>query len=89
MAIAKLPSTTSNPVKRKYDGVPSNPSGVIDALFSSDNSNDSWVVTVVGSSVSSPPDEHHPLIKKSRVEEQQTSLPLLSRVVVDIVGSPR
>ncbi|KAG8367092.1 hypothetical protein BUALT_Bualt16G0036700 [Buddleja alternifolia] len=46
--------------KRKHEPIPGSPSGVIDAYFSSDNSNDSWAV---GSSVASSPE---PLIKRSR-----------------------
>ncbi|KAK4417521.1 Cyclin-D3-3 [Sesamum alatum] len=46
--------------KRKHESVPSSPSGVIDAYFSSDNSVDSWAVA---SSVSSSPE---PLFKRSR-----------------------
>ncbi|KAJ9159394.1 hypothetical protein P3X46_024902 [Hevea brasiliensis] len=62
--------------KRKYEPIPSSPSGVIDAtVFSCDSSNDSWAL---GSSVSSSPEL---LFKKSRVQDQW--------VFVDIVGSPR
>ncbi|KAL3515307.1 hypothetical protein ACH5RR_022209 [Cinchona calisaya] len=78
-AIAEV---SSNSLKRKY-GVPSSPSGVIDAFLSSDGSNDSWVLT---NNVSPSPDE--PLIKKSRVQEQQMKLPSLSRLFVDMIGSP-
>ncbi|WCJ17757.1 CYCLIN D3 1 [Euphorbia peplus] len=51
-------------LKRKYDdeeAIPSSPSGVIDAIFSCDNSNDSWILN--SSSVSSSP---QPIFKKSR-----------------------
>ncbi|XP_075672698.1 cyclin-D3-3-like [Castanea sativa] len=68
--------------KRKYEQVPDSPSGVIDAVFSSDSSNDSWAV---GSSAYSSPE---PLFKKSRAHEQQMKLPSLNRVSVGIVGSP-
>ena len=87
-AIAVL-SSTSNSLKRKYDPVPSSPLGVMDAFFNSGSSNDSWVGTTGGLSGSSPPEEPQPLIKKSRVQEQQMRLPSLTRVFVDIVGSPR
>ena len=66
------------PHKRKYEQVRSSPSGVIDATFSSDSSNDSWAI---GSSVSSSPE---PLFKKSR----SAPVPSLNRVFVDAVGSP-
>ncbi|XP_050211106.1 cyclin-D3-1 [Mercurialis annua] len=66
--------------KRKFEAMPSSPSGVIDAIFSSDNSNDSWVSDssiVSSSSSSSSPDE--PLFKKSRAQDQW--------VFVDIVAN--
>ncbi|XWS54760.1 hypothetical protein CRYUN_Cryun10bG0116700 [Craigia yunnanensis] len=73
-----------HPNKRKLETVPSSPSGVMDATFSSDSSNDSWAV---GSSVSlsSSPE---PPFKKSRGQEQGMCLPSLNRIFVDIVGSP-
>ncbi|GLU09205.1 hypothetical protein SLE2022_260780 [Rubroshorea leprosula] len=81
----KLILDLSRPQKRKYCeiSVPSSPSGVIDAMFCSDNSNDSWAVD-------SPP---APVFKKNRGsggQEQGTQLPppSLNRVFVDIVGSP-
>ncbi|XP_057771156.1 cyclin-D3-3 [Salvia miltiorrhiza] len=46
--------------KRKFDSIPSSPSGVIDAYFSSDSSVDSWAVAL---SASSSPE---PLFKRSR-----------------------
>ncbi|KAL8044550.1 hypothetical protein ABFX02_08G052200 [Erythranthe guttata] len=55
--------------KRKHESIPSSPSGVIDAYFSSDNSADSWAVT---SSVTSSPE---PLFKRrSRAQDQHTRL---------------
>jgi len=72
----------NNPLKRKYEQIPCSPSGVIDAVFSSDSSNDSWAV---GSSVYSSPE---PPFKKSRAHEQQMKLPSLNRISVGIVGSP-
>ncbi|GFS40058.1 similar to CYCLIN D3;2 [Actinidia rufa] len=66
-----------NPHKRKYEQIPSSPSGVIDAILSSDSSNDSWAF----GSVSSSPE---PLFKKSR----SAQMPSLNRVFVDAVGSP-
>ncbi|PON40816.1 Cyclin [Parasponia andersonii] len=78
----------NNPLKRKNELVPSSPSGVIDAIFSSDSSNDSWSVASSSSSVCCSP--HGPLFKKVRAEDDnQMRLPsALSRVFVDIVGSP-
>ncbi|TYI99845.1 hypothetical protein E1A91_A13G045700v1 [Gossypium mustelinum] len=68
--------------KRKVEErVPSSPSGVIDAAFGSDSSNDSW------GTVSLSP-EQQPPFKKSRAQEQVMRLPSLNRVFVDIVGSP-
>lgn len=72
----------NNPHKRKYGQVPSSPSGVIDAVFGSDSSNDSWAV---GSSAYSSPE---PLFKKHRSHEQQLNLPSFNRVSVGIAGSP-
>ncbi|KAE8008010.1 hypothetical protein FH972_004560 [Carpinus fangiana] len=72
----------NNPLKRKYEQIPCSPSGVIDAVFSSDSSNDSWAV---GLSVYSSPE---PPFKKSRAHEQQMKLPSLNRISVGIVGSP-
>ncbi|KAJ8766874.1 hypothetical protein K2173_009218 [Erythroxylum novogranatense] len=68
--ILELSKTRSRPCnsksqKRKYEPIPSSPSGVIDAGFSDDSSNDSW--TLSWSSVSSSPE---PLFKKSRTQDQ-------------------
>ncbi|KAI4298494.1 hypothetical protein L6164_032045 [Bauhinia variegata] len=76
----------NNPRKRKYDKTPGSPSGVIDAVFSSDASNHSWTM---GSSLYSSSPE--PLLKKSRAQEQQQQqqmkLSPLNRVIVGIVGT--
>ncbi|XP_043712862.1 cyclin-D3-1 [Telopea speciosissima] len=69
--------------KRKYESMPGSPSGVIDANFSSDSSNDSWAVA---SLVTSSPE---PLLKRRRAQEQQMRVPSLNRVFVDVLGSPR
>ncbi|KAJ4966147.1 hypothetical protein NE237_017996 [Protea cynaroides] len=69
--------------KRKYESIPASPSGIIDANFSSDSSNDSWAVA---SSVTSSPE---PLLKRRRAQEQQMRVPSLNRVFVDVLGSPR
>lgn len=65
----------SNPCsnKRKMGrSVPSSPSGVIDASFSCDSSNDSWTATMAStSSISSLPE---PPPKRSRVQELPPSL---------------
>ncbi|XP_042521340.1 cyclin-D3-3-like [Macadamia integrifolia] len=68
--------------KRKYESIPGRPNGVIDANFSCDNSNDSWAVA---SSVTS---SLEPLLKRRRAQEQQMRVPTLSRVFVDMLGSP-
>ncbi|XP_061368906.1 cyclin-D3-1 [Gastrolobium bilobum] len=70
-----------SPSKRKYDQIPSSPSGIIDAAFSSDGSNDSWTV---GSSLCSPSE---PLFKRSRIQGQKMKLSPFNRVIVGIVGS--
>ncbi|CAL0300341.1 unnamed protein product [Lupinus luteus] len=75
-----------NPLKRKYDQIPGSPSGVIDAAFSSDGSNDSWAV---GSSLYSSP-ETELVLKKSRTQSQEQQMklsPLKNRVIVGIVGT--
>ncbi|KAK6151191.1 hypothetical protein DH2020_016123 [Rehmannia glutinosa] len=66
--------------KRRYESIPSSPSGVIDAYFSSDSSVDSWAVR---SSVSSSPE---PLIKRSRAEDQHMRLAPLSSVSVGMAN---
>ncbi|XP_014514931.1 cyclin-D3-1 [Vigna radiata var. radiata] len=71
----------NNIYKRKYEQIPDSPSGVIDAAFGSDGSNDSWAV---GSSLYSSPE---PLFKKSRTQGQQMKLSPLNRVIVGIVGT--
>ncbi|XP_027367190.1 cyclin-D3-1 [Abrus precatorius] len=71
----------NNNGKRKYEQIPGSPSGVIDAAFSSDGSNDSWAV---GSSLYSSPE---PLFKKSRTQGQQMKLSPLNRVIVGVVGT--
>ncbi|KAL0450388.1 UNVERIFIED_CONTAM: Cyclin-D3-3 [Sesamum latifolium] len=68
--------------KRKHESVPSSPSGVIDAYFSSDNSVDSWAVA---SSVSSSPE---PLFKRSRAQDQHMRLAPLSSVSVGLANRP-
>ncbi|KAL6530123.1 hypothetical protein OROMI_028768 [Orobanche minor] len=60
--------------KRRHSSIPSSPSGVIDAYFSSDSSVESWAV---GSSVSSSPE---PLFKRSRGGDQHMRLAPLSSV---------
>ncbi|KAE8665206.1 Cyclin-D3-2 [Hibiscus syriacus] len=51
--------------KRGFRSIPGSPNGVIDVLFSSDSSNDSWAVA--SSSSSSP----EPMSKKSRTQQDQ------------------
>ncbi|KZV18428.1 hypothetical protein F511_19204 [Dorcoceras hygrometricum] len=58
--------------KRKHASIPSSPSGVVDAYFSSDSSNDSWAFA---SSASSSP---KPLFKRSRAQDQHMRLASLS-----------
>lgn len=69
--------------KRKHVSVPGSPSGVIDASFSSDTSNDSWAVA---SSVPWSPESR---FKRSRAQEQQMRLPPINRFSVDVLSSPR
>ncbi|PIN25367.1 G1/S-specific cyclin D [Handroanthus impetiginosus] len=60
--------------KRKHEPIPSSPSGIIDAYFSSDSSNDSWDVA------SSSPS---PLSKRSRAQDQHMRLAPLSVAVAN------
>ncbi|KAM1243206.1 hypothetical protein FF1_034779 [Malus domestica] len=71
--------------KRKHDQIPGSPSGVIDAYFSYESSNDSWPV---GSSVSSSPEALFKRARKAEAEEKETKLASLSRLFVGTVGSP-
>ncbi|KAI3986947.1 hypothetical protein MKX01_039882 [Papaver californicum] len=72
--------------KRKYESsVPGSPNGVMDANFSSDSSNDSWVVTESVAVASPKPSS----FKKSRVQIQQLRLPSINRVAVELLTSPR
>ncbi|TMX00497.1 hypothetical protein EJD97_000740 [Solanum chilense] len=74
-----ISEVSSKPItshKRKYDENPSSPSGVIDPIYTSESSNDSWDLDL-------------PLFKKSKVQEQQMKMSSsLSRVFVEAVGSP-
>ncbi|RZC48492.1 hypothetical protein C5167_016917 [Papaver somniferum] len=76
--------------KRKYgSSIPSSPNGVIDVSFSygSDNSNESWAIAATPS-VSSSPEHHLPLFKKSRAEDPQMRLPSFNRaVVIDVLSN--
>ncbi|TXG53350.1 hypothetical protein EZV62_022519 [Acer yangbiense] len=63
--------------KRKHVSLPGSPSGVIDATFSCDSSNDSWALA---SSVSS---SLEPRFKRNRAHVQQMRLPSLIRTFVD------
>lgn len=73
-----------NSHKRKHEQqAPDSPSGVIDAGFSSDSSNDSWAFRAT--SVCSSPE---PSFKKSKSEESKMEFHSLNRAFLDIVGSP-
>ncbi|KAJ7967499.1 Cyclin d3 [Quillaja saponaria] len=67
----------NNPHKRKYDQIPGSPSGIIDAVYNSDSSNDSWAVE---SLLCASPE---PLFKKSKTQDQQ-----LNWVIIGIGNSP-
>ncbi|CAN1815060.1 CYCD3-2 [Linum perenne] len=72
--------------KRKHPSStrPSSPSGVVDASFSCDSSNDSWGVAS-SSSTSSPWHVH----KRIRTQDQQMRLPSQKRTFADPICSPR
>lgn len=81
--ILEQPGSQNQRHKRKYLSTPSSPNGVIDASFSSENSNDSWAVASSISSSSSVPQ-----FKRSRAQVQQMRLPSLNRMCVDVLSSP-
>ncbi|KAI3760947.1 hypothetical protein L1987_51351 [Smallanthus sonchifolius] len=68
--------------KRKYSSVPGSPSGVVEAYFSSDNSNNLWAYA---SSVSSSPEVQ---FKKNRAQEQQMRLTPVNRVSITVLSNP-
>ncbi|OIV89405.1 hypothetical protein TanjilG_22220 [Lupinus angustifolius] len=68
--------------KRKCLSEPSSPGGVIDASFSCDSSNDSWVSA---SSVSHSPE---PPFKRSKAQDQQMQSPSVNHVSIDVLNFP-
>lgn len=74
---------TCQSLKRKHQSVPSSPSGVIDAYFSCDSSNDTWSAA---SSISSSPE---PQYKRIKTQDQTMTLAPLSSVSVVVGSSPR
>jgi len=67
--------------KRKYEEIPGSPSGVIDAVFSSDGSNDSWTVGASSYSTSEP------VFKKTKNQGQNMNLSPINRVIVGILAT--
>ncbi|GJU56920.1 hypothetical protein Tco_1234686 [Tanacetum coccineum] len=67
--------------KRRYSSVPGSLSSVVDAYFSSDNSNNSWAFA---SSVASSPE---PPFKKNRAQKQQMRLTPVNRVSISVLSS--
>ncbi|VVB05114.1 unnamed protein product [Arabis nemorensis] len=65
---------------------PASPIGVFDASFSSDSSNESWVVSA-SASVSSSSLSPEPLFKRIRVQEQQMRLSSINRMFLDVFSS--
>ncbi|KAM7251063.1 hypothetical protein ACFE04_022946 [Oxalis oulophora] len=80
-----LADNGSHNQKRKRVSVPSSPNCVIDTTFSCDSSNDSWAFTPTPSVSSSP----EPLFKRSKPQAQQTTMPSLNQVFVNVPRSPR
>ncbi|KAG2263500.1 hypothetical protein Bca4012_014566 [Brassica carinata] len=73
-----------NPSKKRMMQ-PANPTSVFDASFSSDGSNESWVVSPVSESPSL-----EPLYKRRRVQEQEMKLSSINRMFLDVfTSSPR
>ncbi|KAF3529590.1 hypothetical protein DY000_02040615 [Brassica cretica] len=67
---------------------PASPTGVFDASFNSDSSNESWVASASASVSASQ--SHEPLFKRRRVQEQQMKLSPINRMFLDVfTSSPR
>ena len=67
---------------------PASPTGVFDASFNSDSSNESWVASASASMSASQ--SHEPLFKRRRVQEQQMKLSSINRMFLDVfTSSPR
>ncbi|XP_071711629.1 cyclin-D3-3-like [Rutidosis leptorrhynchoides] len=70
------------PTHKRKSSVPESPNGVVDAYFSSDNSNNSWAIA---SSVTSSPE---PPFKKNRAQEQQMRLTPVNRMSIGVLSNP-
>ncbi|CAN0863930.1 CYCD3-2 [Linum grandiflorum] len=82
--IAELAGWRERSHKRKRPSTqPGSPSGVVDAAFSSDSSNNSWEFA----SSSSPSSPRH-MYKRSRTWDQQMRLPKQNRTFADPISSP-
>ena len=71
---------------------PASPTGVFDASFNSDSSNESWVASASASASASvsASQSHEPLFKRRRVQEQQMKLSPINRMFLDVfTSSPR
>ncbi|ESQ45518.1 hypothetical protein EUTSA_v10010471mg [Eutrema salsugineum] len=69
---------------------PASPIGVFDASFSSDSSDESWVVSASASASVSSSSSPEPLFKRRRVQEQQMRLSSINRMFLDVFStSPR
>lgn len=79
--IVEVTNENSYGHKRKYEQVPGSPSGVIDAVFSSDGSNDSWKVGSSSYSTSEP------VFKKTKTQGQNRNLSPLNRAIVGILAT--
>lgn len=80
-AILHLTNANNYGHKRKYEEIPGSPSGVIDAVFSSDGSNDSWTVGASSYSTSEP------VFKKTKNQGQNMNLSPINRVIVGILAT--
>ncbi|CAL5209914.1 unnamed protein product [Lathyrus oleraceus] len=80
-AIVEVTNENNYGHKRKYEQIPGSPSGVIDAVFSSDGSNDSWKVGSSSYSTSEP------VFKKTKTQGQNRNLSPLNRVIVGILAT--
>ncbi|GJZ36362.1 hypothetical protein Tco_0582553 [Tanacetum coccineum] len=67
--------------KRRYSSVPRSLSSVVDAYFSSDNSNNSWEFASFVASSPEPP------FKKYKAQKQQMRLTLVNRVSISVLSS--
>ncbi|XP_050915324.1 cyclin-D3-3 [Lathyrus oleraceus] len=80
-AIVEVTNENNYGHKRKYEQIHGSASGVIDAVFSSDGSIDSWKVGSSSYSTSEP------IFKKTKTQRQNRNLSPLNRAIVGILAT--